>query len=443
MSQHYRLGYIFVISLISALGGYLFGFDFAVISGALPFLKTTFGLTTFQEGFTTASLAIGCIAGCIAAGKLSEKKGRRYALQLAALIFTVSSLSMAVSASISWFIVSRFFAGTAVGMASVLSPMYIAEIAPAHLRGRMVSLNQFAIVIGILFTNVINYFLSASGEDSWRWMFGSGAIPSLLFLGGIFFLPESPLWLITAGRQQKAMAVLNKIGDASYAQRAMAQMLKTSASTQHQPFSVLFGKRFIKPVMAGAFLALFQQFCGINVVFNYTTTIFESIGLDKNDQLMQTVFTGSVNLVFTFVAIGLVDKVGRKPLMLAGAVALAVLYVVIAQALNAASPYSSVVLLAAIGVYASTIAPTTWVLISEIFPGEIREQATSFSVVCLWAAYFILTFTFPVLAEMLGDIGNTFYVYAVICGAGAVFIYYKVKETKGIALEDMGKIFRH
>lgn len=443
MNQNYNYRYILIISFISALGGYLFGFDFAVISGALPFLKTAFNLNAYQEGFTTACLAIGCIAGCISAGKISGKKGRRSALRIAAIIFAVSSISMGLATSLTYFNISRFCAGVAVGMASVLSPMYIAEISPADVRGRMVSLNQFAIVTGILFTNIINYFLGNNGDDSWRLMFASGAVPSMLFFAGIMALPESPHWLVHKGQIEKAKKVLNKIGNGSYAEKTLQQIQQPGAETNKIPFHFIFRPQFIKPVIAGAGLAIFQQFCGINVVFNYNTTIFESLGFNQDDQLMQTVFTGAVNMVFTFVAMALVDKIGRKPLMFTGACGLAVLYIFIAQALHTGSIYSPVVLLAAIGVYASTIAPVTWVLISEIFPGDIREQATSFSVVCLWTAYFVLTFTFPVLAEVMGDVANTFYIYAGICAVGALFIHYKISETKGVALADMNKIFKH
>ena len=312
MTEAYHYRYILLISFISALGGYLFGFDFAVISGALPFLKEEFALNAYQEGFTTACLAIGCIAGSVSAGRVSEKRGRRFALKVAAAIFAVSSLSMAISSSLILFDVSRFFAGTAVGMASVLSPMYIAEISPAKLRGRMVSLNQFAIVTGILFTNIINYFLGGQGADSWRWMFAAGAIPSVLFFAGILFLPESPYWLVKNGHEEKARAVLNKIGNNEYAGHSMQQLLKSSTSFRKVPLSFIFQPRFMKFIIAGAGLAIFQQFCGINVVFNYTTTIFESIGFDKNDQLMQTIFIGAVNMAFTFVAMALVDRIRKK-----------------------------------------------------------------------------------------------------------------------------------
>ncbi len=443
MTGNYNFRYILLISFISALGGYLFGFDFAVISGALPFLKEEFDLNAYQEGFTTACLAIGCIAGAASAGRLSEKNGRRFALKVAAIIFTVSSLAMAAASNLVIFNIARFFAGSAVGMASVLSPMYIAEISPNEVRGRMVSLNQFAIVTGILVTNIVNYFLGAGGTESWRWMFGAGAVPSALFFFGILFLPESPYWLVKNNQSNKARAVLGKIGNDAYANHAMEQLAKPSNENSRAAMSAIFQPRFMKAILAGAGLAVFQQFCGINVVFNYTTSIFESIGFSKEDQLMQTIFIGAVNMLFTFIAMALVDRIGRKPLMFVGAAGLSILYVLIAQALFAQSPFTSYVLLAAIGLYASTLAPVTWVLISEIFPGEIREQATSFSVLCLWGAYFVLTFTFPVLAEAMGDVANTFYIYAGVCVLGALFIYFRIPETKGVELGGTTATIRH
>ena len=443
MNATFNTRYVYRISLIAALGGYLFGFDFAVISGALPFLTTQFGLTAYLQGFTTASLALGCVAGCLGAGWISKRLGSRIALMIAALLFTVSSLLMAAAPHLTWFISARFLAGTGVGMASVLSPMYIAEIAPASVRGRMVSLNQLAIVLGILFTNIINYFLGTGGENAWRWMFASGAIPSVLFFLGIIMLPESPRWLSNAGREDKARKVLERIGNKEYVDNAFLRMRSSASRQSGISFSGLFKAPYLRPLLAGAGLAVFQQLCGINVVFNYTTVIFESIGFTQQGQLMQTVFTGIINLVFTLLAMSLVDKVGRKPLMMVGAAGLALLYPAIALALHAGSPFTSIILLAAIALYASTLAPVTWVLISEIFPGKIRETATSFSVVCLWLAYFVLTFTFPVLTEWLGDVGKTFYLYAVVCAAGTIFIYLRVKETKGIALEEMDAVFIH
>lgn len=439
-ADHYNTLYTLTLSFISALGGYLFGFDFAVISGALPFLKTQFGLSEYWEGFATASLALGAIAGCILAGKIADKKGRRPGLLMAAAVFGISSLLMSFAPNRDFFIAARFVAGIGVGMASMLSPMYIAEIAPAKYRGVMVAINQLTIVLGILITNLINYSLRNMGDDAWRWMFGLGAIPSLLFFIGVVWLPESPRWLMLKQKMDKASLVLTKIGGEGFAKKTIADIQQSFQNTAKIKFSAIFEKNILPAVLVGIGLAVFQQFCGINVVFNYTTTIFESIGASKDDQLLQTVFIGGVNLLFTLLAMLLVDRLGRKPLMLFGALGLTILYVVISQLLAEKSANVSWFLLAAIGTYALTLAPVTWVLISEIFPNKVRGAATTTAVLSLWAAYFILTFTFPVLYKQLQD--KTFYVYAFICLIGFVFIYRNVKETKGKTLEELDGIIR-
>ncbi|MDN3659207.1 sugar porter family MFS transporter [Ferruginibacter paludis] len=428
--------YILRISFISALGGYLFGFDFAVISGALPFLQKQFNLDAYWEGFATGSLALGAIVGCLIAAEVAEKKGRRKGLLVAAAIFAVSSLAMAFAASRNIFIASRFAAGIGVGMASMLSPMYISEVAPAHLRGRMVALNQLTIVIGILITNLVNYSFASHGDDAWRWMFGLGVIPSALFFLGSLGLPESPRWLIKVGKKEAALTILNRFGGAAFANQSMIEIENTlHDTTQKTSYSELFSKAIFPAILIGIGLAVFQQLSGINTVFNYAPKIFESIGASQDDQLLQTVFIGSVNLCFTIAAMLLVDKIGRKPLMLIGFGGLAVLYLIIVQLLAAASPVVSYYLLAAIGVYAMSLAPVTWVLISEIFPNKVRGKATSVAVMCLWAAYFILVFSFPVLFEKFKD--ATFYFYAAVCLLGFLFVLFKVKETKGQTLEEL------
>lgn len=292
-------------------------------------------------------------------------------------------------------------------------------------------------------TNLVNYSLRNYGDDAWRWMFGLGAIPAGIFSAGVFFLPESPRWLVKTGKPEEAKRALAALGNTDYATETFKSINRSLPSeTRINPFT-LFKKPYLAALIAGIGLAVFQQFCGINVVFNYTTTIFESIGFNKDDQLMQTVFIGAVNLFFTFLAMGLVDKVGRKPLLLTGSVGLAILYIAIAQALRDRSPMSTWLLLSAIGVYASTLAPVTWIVISEIFPNKIRAAATSIAVICLWAAYFILTFTFPILVELMGGIARTFYVYAGICLFGAVFIWFRTRETTGKTLEEMDTMFAH
>ena len=438
-SNSYNASYILVLSFISALGGYLFGFDFAVISGALPFLKDKFNLTEYWEGFATGSLALGAMIGCVAAGKIADKKGRKPGLLIAASIFGISSLFMAFAPGRDFFIASRFVAGIGVGMASMLSPMYIAEIAPAAYRGRMVAINQLTIVLGILITNLVNYSLRNNGDDAWRWMFGLGALPSLLFFIGVLWMPESPRWLAQNGNSEKASNILVKIGGIDFSNKTISEIQRSVSSVTKVKFSAIFEKNVLPAVLIGIGLAVFQQLCGINVVFNYTATLFESIGASKDDQLLQTVFIGGVNLLFTLLAMVLVDKLGRKPLMLLGAGGLAILYLFISQLLSIKSPAVSWFLLSAIGIYALTLAPVTWVLISEIFPNKVRGTATSIAVLSLWAAYFILTFTFPVLYNRLQD--KTFFVYAAICAIGFVFVLKKIKETKGKTLEEMESVF--
>lgn len=436
----FRHGYILALSFISALGGYLFGFDFAVISGALPFLKEQFSFNEYWEGFATASLALGCVIGCIVAGTAADKYGRRPGLLLAALIFFVSSLAMAFSSTRNIFIGARFVAGIGVGMASMLSPLFIAEIAPAKVRGRMVAINQLTIVVGILITNLVNYSLRNDGADAWRWMVGLGAVPSLLFLIGVIWLPESPRWLLTRGHHAKAASILTKIGGTHYANDMITGITQSVQQTGKVNYRAVLDKAVLPAVFIGIGLAVFQQFCGINVVFNFTTTIFESVGLSQDDQLKQTVFVGLINLLFTFLAMWQVDKIGRKPLMLFGAAALALLYLISAFLLQQQSPAAAWPLLAAIATYAMSLAPVTWVLISEIFPDKVRGVATSVAVISLWLAYALLVFTFPILARQMGAF-TPFYIYAGICIIGFWFVWRKVRETKGKSLEDLENIF--
>ncbi|MGZ3756758.1 MAG: sugar porter family MFS transporter [Mucilaginibacter sp.] len=442
VTQKFNNSYILAISFISALGGYLFGFDFAVISGALPFLKVAFQLSSWWEGFLTGSLALGCIVGCLVAGKIADKYGRKPGLIASAMIFAISSLGMAFSLHLWQFITMRFCAGIGVGMASMLSPLYIAEISPAHVRGRNVAINQLTIVLGILITNLVNYLIAGMGPDVWRWMFGLGVTPSLLFLMGVTFLPESPRWLLKAGHTEKATKILAKIGSTGFVDESLREIRKTLLHTGNVSYSAVFTKAVRPAVIVGITLAVFQQLCGINVVFNYTSIIFKSVGANLDTQLFETVAIGIVNMLFTLLAMWQVDKLGRRPLMLIGSLGLSIVYVALAFLLkgHANSGIISILVLLAIGLYATSLAPVTWVIISEIFPNNIRGMASSIAIVCLWAAYFILVFTFPVLAEYLGTYGP-FYLYAGICFIGFLFIKARVKETKGQTLEQLEQGF--
>ena len=437
MAIKFNWGFLLRISLVSAMGGYLFGFDFAVITGGLPFLREQFSLDAYWEGFTTGSLALGCIAGCIVAGGIADRYGRRPGLLTAAAIFFLSSLSMGLAPNLGYFIVSRFFAGIGVGMASMLSPMYIAEIAPPKARGMLVAINQLTIVLGQVITHFENFLLRDNGPESWRWMFGLGTLPSLLFFAGVLFLPESPRWLLRTGREKETRKVLGRIGPPEFVNATVEAIRSTLHGATRVNYRQLLDKALLPVLLTGIGLAVFQQFCGINVVFNYTTNIFQSIGASTSEQLLQAVYISLANLVFTLLAMALVDRVGRKPLLLFGAGGLAILYVFIGFILsNANGRGLSLMIISAIGVYAMSLAPLTWVLISEIFPNHVRGIATSVAVVSLWAAYFILVFTFPVIEKKFGS-AVAFWGYAVICLFGFVFILIRVRETKGKSLEEI------
>lgn len=439
--KYFNFWYVFMISLVSAMGGYLFGFDFAVITGGLPFLREQFGMDAYWEGFTTGSLALGCITGCLMAGRISDKYGRKPGLMTAAGTFALSSLLMGIAPNLNSFIFFRFMAGIGVGMASMLSPVYIAEIAPQSIRGRMVSINQLTIVSGQVITHTQNYWLRETGTEAWRWMFGLGVVPSVLFLAGVFLLPETPRWLVKSGKYNEARKVLGRIGNNVYAESTLHSVQDSMQSGERVGYRQLLEKSVFPLILIGIGLAVFQQFCGINVVFNYTTNIFKSVGATTSEQLLQAVWISLVNLIFTLIAMSLVDKWGRKPLMLLGAGGLALLYMVIGYLLQIKSGKGlSPFILLAIGTYAVSLAPVTWVLISEIFPNRIRELASSVAVVSLWGAYFILVFTFPVISQKFGN-ATAFWSYAVICVAGFFFILTKVRETKGKSLEEIEKEF--
>ncbi len=434
-NRKYNWRFLLITSFVTAMGGYLFGFDFAVITGGLPFLREQFGLDAFWEGITTGSLALGCIVGCVIAGRVADKYGRKPGLFAAASVFFVSSICMALATSLSWFISSRFFAGIGVGMASMLSPMFIAEIAPAEVRGRLVAINQLTIVLGQVITHLENYLLRDNGPESWRWMFGLGVIPSFLFMMGVLILPESPRFLLRIGKEKEARKVLGRVGDHSFIESTVSAIKSTLHNEVKTNLRGLFAKAMLPVMAVGIGLAVFQQFCGINVVFNYTTNIFKSIGANSSEQLLQAVWISLANLVFTLVAMGLVDKLGRRPMMLGGYGMLSLLYIVIGYLLFTKNGTAlPLFIFLAIGTFAISLGPLTWVLISEIFPNNIRGKAISVAVIFLWSSYFILVSTFPVIEKKFGD-AVAFWAYSVICAAGFLFIWLKLPETKGKSLE--------
>lgn len=452
-----NLAWIWTISLVVALGGLLFGYDFVVIGGAKPFYEKYFHLSTqFQVGWAMSSALVGCLAGAVLSGVLADRFGRKRPLILAGAIFMVSSLGTALSGSFASFVANRVLGGVAIGLASNLSPLYIAEVAPAAMRGKLVSINQLTIVIGILAAQAINWLIaepvppgatadqilvSWNGQVGWRWMFGVTAVPSLLFVLAMLFVPESPRWLASAGQEDRCLRILAKVGGPVYAEAALVEIQRTlQASSAAPAFAVreLLDPRVRPVVVIGVVLAVFQQWCGINVIFNYAEEVFSSAGYGVSDILFNIVITGLVNLMFTFVAIGTVDRVGRRVLLLAGSAALAVVYLLLGAcyATGTQGVHVLILVVAAIATFACTLGPVTWVVLSEIFPNRVRGRAISLAVFALWAGCFTLTYTFPLLNRALGPAG-TFWTYAAICVLGFVFIFLRLPETKGITLEEI------
>ena len=458
LKAQYNLGYVWLISVVAAMGGLLFGWDWVVIGGAKPFFQRYFEITSeTQIGWANSCALIGCLFGALAAGALSDKFGRKRLLILAAILFAVTSIGNALATNFDIFIAWRILGGVAIGLASSLSPMYISEVAPAQMRGKLVSINQLTIVIGVLAAQLINWYLvrnlpvgatdefiktSWFGQQGWRWMFGLTAAPSVLFFLGMFLVPESPRWLAKNGKSDRAHSVLKRIGGEKYAADAMAEINSTLAKEEIQRvrFSDLLDPKMRKVLVLGVTLAVFQQWCGINVIFNYAEDIFKAAGYDISTVLKNIAWTGSVNLAFTFVALGVVDRGGRRPLMLFGAAALAVVYGVMGWCYHThvQGLPMLVLVLAAIACYSMSLAPVTWVVISEIFPNRIRGAAMAVAVSSLWIACFLLTYTFPMLNKQLGSSG-TFWLYGAICVVGFFFIFFKLPETKGKSLEQIEK----
>lgn len=448
--------YIWLISSVAAMGGLLFGWDWVVIGGAKPFFESYFQLTDpMHVGWANSCALIGCLAGALTAGALSDRFGRKRLLLLSAFLFAGTSIGNGLANTFGIFIMWRILGGVAIGLASNLSPLYIAELAPARMRGKLVAVNQLTIVIGILLAQYINWYLvrelpagattefirgSWFGQQGWRWMFGLTAAPSMLFLVGLVFVPESPRWLAKMGETDRARQVLRRIGGGVYADSALKDIQSTLAAEEinRVRFTDLLDSRLFGVLTLGVGLAVFQQWCGINVIFNYAQEIFEAAGYDISSVLKNIAWTGSVNLAFTFVALGTVDRVGRRPLMLVGAAGLAVIYVMLGG-LYAAGVKGwplLVLVLSAIGCYAMSLAPVTWVIISEIFPNRIRGAAMAVAVSSLWLACFLLTLTFPLLNEALGP-ALTFWIYGAICVGGFIFILVRLPETKGKTLEQI------
>lgn len=456
MKNKINMLFLLAITLVSAMGGLLFGYDWVVIGGAKPFYEAYFLISDAAgiQGWVMSSALVGCLVGALVSGTLSDRLGRKKLLIFSAILFTLSALGTGAAGNIQMFVVYRILGGFGIGMASVLSPIYIAEIAPAHLRGRFVAINQLTIVIGILLAQVINFLIanpvpegasdafildSWNGQRGWRWMFWAETGFSSAFLILAFFIPESPRWLYKAGKGEKGVKTLCRIGGEGYAAETEKEIKVTLANDAARvDFRDLKIPKIRRIILIGAGIAILQQWCGINTVFNYADEIFTAAGYGVSGMLLNVVLVGSVNLVFTLVAMRLIDRVGRRFLMLLGYGGLAVVFAFFGGFYKAGleGVIMLISVMVATALYALTLAPTTWVVLSEIFPNRVRGVAMSIATFFLWSACFILTYTFPSLNEGLGASG-TFWLYGAICLVGFFFMRKYLIETKGKTLEEI------
>ncbi len=444
--------------MISALGGLLFGYDWVVIGGAKPFYELFFDIDAHPnlQGWAMSSALIGCLGGVIVSGSLSDRFGRKKLLIAAAMLFTASAFGTGAAGSFGPFIWFRVLGGIGIGLASNLSPMYIAEVSPAKIRGSFVSINQLTIVIGILLAQIINWQIaepvpvdatpneilnSWNGQWGWRWMFWAEIVPAGLFFILMWFVPESPRWLVKNGEIRKSKNVLSRIGDKDFHEQEIINIKNSLQKETKTSILKLLGERKLWSILIiGIVLAAFQQWCGINVIFNYAEDIFTAAGYGVSAMLFNIVITGSINLVFTFVGMYLVDRIGRKTLMLIGSGGLALTYAILGFLYFIDMKGWPMLLLVLIGIacYAMTLAPVTWVILSEIFPNRVRGASMAISTFSLWTASFILTYTFPILNANLLSYG-TFWLYGFICVLGFTFIKIRLVETKGKSLEEIEK----
>ncbi len=446
MDNQTNMKFVYKVTLVAAIGGLLFGYDTAVIAGAIGFLKEKFDLSPAMVGWTASCVLIGCMLGTMFSGLLSDKIGRKKVLMLSAFLFTVSSIGTAVPQDLTGFVIFRIIGGVGIGIASLLVPMYITEIAPAAIRGRLVSINQLGIVTGILIIYFVNASIAGLYDQAWnvnigwRWMFGSGVVPSVLFAVLLFFVPESPRWLAKQGRVKEAESILSKINGAQNAKTEIVEIIEVIA-TESDSISEIFKPGLRKALVIGIVLAILSQVTGINAIMYYAPEIFKSTGDGSNSALLQTILIGAVHVVFTLVAIKYVDKVGRKGLLLAGSCGMALCLAVIGAAFFWGFLQGYLILISIllyIAFFAISLGPLTFVVIAEIFPNRTRGRAMSISLFSLWAAVFLVSQLFPILLEEMGS-AFTFWIFMIMAVINSLFVWRILPETKGKTLEEIEK----
>ena len=439
-----------LVACVALAGGFLFGYDTAVINGANQFLKAFFHLTSFQEGIAGASAILGCIPGAMFAGFFSDRYGRRKVLFVCGILYAASGVLSAVPNNFSEFLLARFISGLGIGASSMICPVYVAELAPAVWRGRFGSLFQFGIVSGIFLTLFINARIEAFGNadwnvaNGWRWMLGAEVFPALILLALLFFVKESPRWLLQAGREGEARSILEKIHGPVEAE---AEITATKAVLQQSEagfFELLADARFRKVLVIAVLLMAFSQFSGINAIMYYSTKIFTTAGVGVKDSFMASTVVGLVNLLFTLVAVALVDKAGRRILLLVGLVAQVIALGAVGWMFKAdvGGIFLLIAILAFIGAFAMALGPIPWILCSEIFPMRVRGRAMSVATFTIWTSCYIVAQTFPMLNDSAA-VGPalTFWIYAACSLAALLFVFFMVPETKGRSLEEIEASF--
>jgi len=433
---------LFLTSFVAALGGLLFGFDTAVISGTIPFITKYFNLTDTLLGWAVSSALIGCLIGSITAGKPGDILGRRLMLKVMAVLFFISALGTGLSESLTVFVIARFIGGLAIGGASVLAPMYISEIAPARLRGRLVATSQLAIVSGILLAFFSNYLLMGSGESNWRYMFLAGVIPSVVFFVLLFFVSQSPRWLVMVGRNKEAKEVLTKLNPHEDIEKTMDDIVQSLNKESMSKSVVLFKKPYRKLVLIGIAVGMFNQFTGINTIMYYAPTIFKSAGFSESSSFLQTVLVGVTNLVFTVIAMTVIDKLGRKFLLMMGAVGMSIFLGLFAFAYlnHSFEGYGLLIyVMGFIAFFAASQGAVIWVILSEMFPNNIRARGSSIGSFSHWVFNALISFLFPIVASSIG-VGTIFIFYAAATAFSLFFFWKYLVETKGRSLEEIEKL---
>jgi sugar porter (SP) family MFS transporter len=435
MNQHHNSA--FRNSIVAALGGFLFGFDTAVISGVETSIQALWSLSEGEHGFTVASALLGTVIGALVAGIPAEKFGRKKVLQVIGLLYLVTSVVTALTSSWHLFVMFRFLGGIGVGASSVVGPMYISEISPAHRRGRLVALFQFNVVSGILIAFISNYLLYGFGEESWRFMLGVQAIPSLLFFVFVFFVPESPRWLIKHGRSDEGQKVLTSIGepDPGKAVLTIKDSLHSEVGMERES---LFNGQYNKPILYAVLLAMFNQLSGINAIMYYAPRIFQMSGLSKDTALLQAVSIGLTNMIFTLLAISVIDKFGRKTLLIIGSAGMVVFLSLVAYAFNYGTSGGYEIMFYLVGFiafFAFSQGAVIWVFLSEIFPNKVRSQGQTLGSSTHWIMAAIISWMFPSIAKMGNGGTVSFLIFAAMMLIHGIFVWKVLPETKGKSLE--------